>query len=106
MNLDPPTFSTLPHSPELALSHMFKVSAKLLYITLPLFTLLGVGALAIDDPGSSQIPLDSAPPIPIPFPLVHLIHPGHTHHDKCVDVKGADFENGTPVQLCVHLPLC
>ncbi|RXW16416.1 hypothetical protein EST38_g9446 [Candolleomyces aberdarensis] len=72
---------------------MLKVS-KMINVVLPLFVILGAGAFASE---ASQIPLDSAPPGP--FAPVYRIHPGYNHPSKCVDVKGAAFENGTPVQV-------
>jgi hypothetical protein len=71
------------------------LSAKLLYLALPLLSLLDAGVFASS---ASQTPLDSAAP-PIPVPQAHRIHPGYTHHSKCLDVKSADFQNGTPVQM-------
>ncbi|RXW14581.1 hypothetical protein EST38_g11272 [Candolleomyces aberdarensis] len=76
---------------------MLKLSANLLYVVLPLFALLDAGVLASDEPGAFQTPLDAAPPTPLP--PSHRIHPGYNHPDKCVDVQGAVFENGTPVQV-------
>jgi hypothetical protein len=71
------------------------LSAKRVYLALPLLSLLDAGAFASS---AFQTPLDSAAP-PIPIPLHHRIHPGHTHPGKCLDVKGAVFANGTPVQM-------
>jgi hypothetical protein len=71
------------------------LSAMLLYLALPLLSLLDAGVFASS---ASQTQLDSAA-APIPFPIAHRIHPGHTHRGKCLDVKGAAFENGTPVQM-------
>jgi hypothetical protein len=74
------------------------LSAKVLYLALPLFSLLGAGVIASNEPGAFQIPLDSAAP-PIPLPAIYRIHPGYTHPSKCLDVKGAALENGTPVEM-------
>jgi hypothetical protein len=67
------------------------LSAKLLYLALPLLSLLDAGVFASS---ASQTPLDSAA-----APITHRIHPGHIHRGKCLDVRGAAFENGTPVQM-------
>ncbi|KAJ2922978.1 hypothetical protein H1R20_g14118, partial [Candolleomyces eurysporus] len=72
---------------------MLKLS-KIISVVLPLFVLFETGALASE---VSQIPLDSSPPVPVS--PIHRIHPRYTNPSKCVDVKGAIFENGTPVQV-------
>jgi hypothetical protein len=49
-------------------------------------------------------PGGSTPPPPPPPPVGRAVHPnGDT--SKCVDVKGAVFANGTPVQMSVFLSL-
>ncbi|KAJ2915767.1 hypothetical protein MD484_g4622, partial [Candolleomyces efflorescens] len=73
------------------------LSAKLLSLALPLLSLLDAGVLASNGPGGSQIPLDSTSSITAP-PSYH-IHPGYNHPSKCLDVKGAVFADGTPVQM-------
>ena len=79
---------------------MLKIYAKVTSVVLGLLVLLEAGALATEGSGASQAPLDSvAPNGPIPFPLANRIHPGLTHPNKCVDVRGAVFANGTPVQM-------
>lgn len=73
---------------------MFRLSVKTLVGDLLPLLLLAAEALAGERLDASQIPLDSMPPYP-----THRIHPGYTNPKKCVDVQGAIFEKGTPVQM-------
>ena len=68
------------------------IPAKLLDAVLNLFPLFDTGAV----PGAFQASLDPAASFP---PRRYRIHPGYSNRSNCVDVKGAQFTNGTPVQL-------
>ena len=79
---------------------MLKLYTKITIVVFRLLVLLKAGALTAEGFGALQTPLDSVLPNgPIPFPLANRIHPGLTHPNKCVDVRGAVFANGTPVQM-------
>jgi hypothetical protein len=66
---------------------------------LKLSVLAALGAAQICGPGDGGSSTTTPPPVVTPPPGGGVqIHPG-THTNLCVDVAGANFANGTPVQV-------